>query len=952
VDVGPATTLIRADRRQQSGLSLRRRYRNFHHAIMTRAPCFLLTCLWVAACATSLCGQTSLQNKTYTVELQADASIKVTGAGGAVRVFRPDFTVLYRSDNPSYGHGAAPENFYIRVPEWKTPTNQKTTDVFQVAPAVNLNAAKGSMDDGAIRWSFPEQSGFTLSAAVGLPEPDGEPRISFTLTPAAAGYYSVGYYGAPKSAPSEVDALWLPPAWQEKRFPANPVMASENICAMPTAMLEAGGVTCGVVADPECLPFRMPTLANARCGLVLRTPAGEAQPIYLAPVMGGVDSQRAADSPFTSHFRLSVRTGGIYETYRHLATHLFGMRDFRQNTLTSLNGTLENMIGFALDDVMAGWNPDLRGCDYSTDVPDTVKVVSALHPLSIARITDSEEIFRRRAIPMIEYLLSREKYLFTTDATQKGQGASAQMLGPTAEVFEWSSLYQFSGRRSGVFKHSALRRFNEPRALNQNVLNTDGKFADALALYRATGNREHLDLAKKLADTYVATQVNTPRTGWPDHAEFFTDFAPRWMQLLEMWEETGEARYRDAAVAGARMYSQYCAVSPKIPDGEVTVNMKIYQPGSARVPAWRVSQTGLTPEATNTHLANPAVFLAHYAPFFLRVATLSDDTFLRDLARNAVVGRYSNYPGYDINDEFSTVYEQASYPTTPPVRNHRYNQIYFNHVWPHIALLMDYLVSDAVVRSGGAIDFPSRFAQGYVYLQSKVYGDRPGKFYGDENVWLYLPPGLVAPGNVQLNYVAGRGNGNLYLAFTNQSPDPVTTTVTLNPALLPTTGSHTARVWQENKQASPLTVTNGRFQMTIAPKGITAIAIDGMNTTPAFQHRMGASRGGVAGDASFAFTVHPQLGKISGMILDFGQSLSSAYVWLDAPATALSAAKLVYRNGDGPWKEATDQKFPYEFRVPLDDPGGMFEYRIGGTPASGGAIVPSADQLLKHDAPR
>jgi len=33
----------------------------------------------------------------------------------------------------------------------------------------------------------------------------------------------------------------------------------------------------------------------------------------------------------------------------------------------------------------------------------------------------------------------------------------------------------------------------------------------------------------------------------------------------------------------------------------------------------------------------------------------------------------------------------------------------------------------------GAIAFPSRYAQGYAYLRSKVYGDRPGHFMGDED---------------------------------------------------------------------------------------------------------------------------------------------------------------------------------------------------------------------------
>ena len=65
-----------------------------------------------------------------------------------------------------------------------------------------------------------------------------------------------------------------------------------------------------------------------------------------------------------------------------------------------------------MNDRMAGWMAEYKAFDYTTDVPQTVKMVSALHPLSIALATDDEDVFRRRVRPMIEFLLSREKYLY------------------------------------------------------------------------------------------------------------------------------------------------------------------------------------------------------------------------------------------------------------------------------------------------------------------------------------------------------------------------------------------------------------------------------------------------------------------------------------------------------------------------------------------------------------
>lgn len=53
---------------------------------------------------------------------------------------------------------------------------------------------------------------------------------------------------------------------------------------------------------------------------------------------------------------------------------------------------------------------------------------------------------------------------------------------------------------------------------------------------------------------------------------FWTGFAPKWIDLLELYETTGEKRYLEAAHRGARLYTQYIWYCPEVPDANITVN--------------------------------------------------------------------------------------------------------------------------------------------------------------------------------------------------------------------------------------------------------------------------------------------------------------------------------------------------------------------------------------------
>ncbi|MCH5598397.1 hypothetical protein [Niabella ginsengisoli] len=286
-----------------------------------------------------------------------------------------------------------------------------------------------------------------------------------------------------------------------------------------------------------------------------------------------------------------------------------------------------------------------------------------------------------------------------------------------------------------------------------------------------------------------------------------------------MYELTGEKKYLDAAQDGARHYTLFTWMVPRIPDSLITVNKggkapmywylkskghePMYYP-EEKVPAWRLSETGLTPESSGTSTGHRAIFMANYAPWMLRVGFHAKDSFLTQVAKAAIVGRYTNFPGYHINTERTTAYEKTDYP----LRDHKklsVNSFHYNHILPMASLLVDYLVSDAYARSKGNIDFPNEYIEGYAYLQNKFYGTSKGVFYGRKQLQLWMPSRLLKIDNVELNYIAARAGDTLYLAFMNQSAMNVTSKVTLNPNWITSSPSATITTISENGHSKKLT---------------------------------------------------------------------------------------------------------------------------------------------------
>ena len=655
-----------------------------------------------------------------------------------------------------------------------------TPEVNAAGQVYELQACRVRRHKGSVKWIFASCEVGQLSA-----ECRGD-ELRWKFVPSKEGFYSVAYSGAPSCGTDEAEEIWQALIWQELRVPQRAYMTLAYRCPIPTTLLTVNGKTIGVVADSTEFPFNpLPNMKNSRFGVALRTMDGRLQPQIYAPVLGGTESYRKSGEAMTFKVHLYESQKPLSEAYEEISRDLCGFRDYRINMDISLNAAMDNMIDYAMSRY-AMFIDSLKGCNYSTDAPGSVKNVSSLHPLQISLITGRKDILEERAYPMIEYMISREKFLFAIDSTQKIQSPSRQLNGPCAPISELALLYKITECKNEFLLRLAEREYHSSRTRNLSESESGANWQNALAIYTATGDVKMLEQACKGADEYIRTRVETKQTDFSNGNYFFwNSFVPDWACLLGLYEQTGEKRYIEAAHQAMRQYAMFTWMCPTIPEGKTIVNPDGWAPwypylkgkGYERmraerdtVPNWRLSEIGLTAESSGTSTGHRGIFMVNYAPWMLRIGYLTNDKWLMDIARSAVIGRYRNFPGYHINTDRTTVYEGVDYPYQEYDKL-SVNSFHYNHIWPHINILLDYLVTDAFVKSKGQVDFPSDYIEGFGYLKSKWYGNNLGHIYNHRNVRLYMPKGLVKTDLNQLNYIAGYNDDGLYIVLLNQSSE-------------------------------------------------------------------------------------------------------------------------------------------------------------------------------------
>ena len=231
-------------------------------------------------------------------------------------------------------------------------TAGRTANFWNAARSTELVATAAKVEDGVIRWQFPKHPQFQLEANLALPSGRSEPVLRYTLRVNRAGFYAIAYTGAPATPLEDAAEIWQPLIWQEKRFPDQPYLTLAHRCPLPGAMVTRDGMTWSVVADPAEFPFDpLPTVENSRFGIAVRNAKGAAQPILVAPVLGGLGSKLGSGESFSFTARLFAFKGDCPAAFEQMARRSYGFRDYRRNAICSLNTTLENIVDYGMSRV-------------------------------------------------------------------------------------------------------------------------------------------------------------------------------------------------------------------------------------------------------------------------------------------------------------------------------------------------------------------------------------------------------------------------------------------------------------------------------------------------------------------------------------------------------------------------------------------------------------------------
>ncbi len=838
----------------------------------------------------------------------------------AAAEFKPVFIAI-RSSEAMAPVPVKWENPLYNLTGWKTADGRVVNDVFALGDVLLLDQPVVRATGEDVRWEFTHPE-------IELEARRNGRRLEYSWTARRPGQWTVAYAGAPAAPFPQVRELFQPLVWNGRRLPESSFLIPDDLCSIPGCLVETGLGTVGVMADPAQFPFEMPNGRNRRFGVTVRNREGHAQPLVFLPFPGTPESQLASGDSRSFQLVLVDESAGLSTAFETVARDVCGFRDRRENTLNSLNQALENILRFAQSP--AGQFDAANRAFAYPDSAGTVKNVSALHPLSLATVTDDEGLFWNQAVPILEFLLSREKFLFALSADiQSSQTPSRRLAGPAMPVSELAALERLTQGATPHFRLSAERLQAQDRMLNMEWVSPAGSWQNDLWLYRATGDPARLAAAGAKANHAIQKRLDQQPTDFAEAGTgtFFDYMLPPWRELYELWMETREPKHLAAAHKAAWQYAQMVWFYPGPPERDVEVNSTGFAPRRGRpgepsgvpapretVPAWRVSEQGLICEGNGT-VARLAIYLATHAPLFLRLSHDASDPFLRDIARSAMVGRFAGFPGYHFNTQYSTAQEKAEFAWHPFEDLRQTTSMHYNHSLPMAALVVDYLCADAYARSKGAIEFPAEYAEGYAYLATRVYG-RPGVFYGDTEAVPWMPAGLVKTDNLQVNFVAARTGQGLCVALMNQCNRPLEAVrVQLDLSRFDSVaGPVEVEVWRDGERVGERSpVVGGTVTVPVSPQGITALKFRGLTPKPLFQTKLHNKTPGWKG--SSATTVATPVGPAHLLQLSFGEDLTWLYGYLDCAEGSVKNVRLRMRRG-GQESVSTDDAYPFEFHVP------------------------------------
>lgn len=613
--------------------------------------------------------------------------------------------------------------------------------------------------------------------------------------------------------------------------PDRPVVYRERCASTLSPLVSTkSGLTLAVIPEPGLA--RDPwvsdriTQTDWNLGLSHKNRQNELSPTLYFPVLGEPKSKLAAGETLRWSFRYHLSDADWFSVVKHAAYDVYRFREglaLRQSR-QSLSSRVERMHRYLTDPVTSRWNVEefqglkIGGQSYLGGVVgsnrDAMKNADYGAMWYLATAT-SDSLLTKNVLPYARnFKLAQQQ---TTPGFFAGAAVGQYYLAKSkkfveewGEVVEPIALTYYTMLDVGNMllfepKNEALRqrlRLGAKRLLSWQK--PDGSWAVAydrkteaelfkdipdlrptfyglLVAYRILGDARYLAAARRGADWLVKNAVETGSyLGVCGDARYAPDFATGQtaQALLDLYDQTKELRYRDAAIAAAKVYTTSIYTHPVPGRAKKTVN------GTERED-WEIAQAGLSFEhggIFGSATRHGPIQLASHAGLFIRLAGLTGEPFFADLARAAAVGRDAFV---DSHTSVASYYWNAMNRGAGP---------YPHHAWWQVGWITDYLLAEAELRSGGKITFPRGFVTPKVGPHQTV-GFAPGTVFG-EKVNLLVREGLAVPSDPNVEYLLAQSTDGrrLYVILLNNRAQPTAFDLALNPAVLGKTVLGTRRV--------------------------------------------------------------------------------------------------------------------------------------------------------------
>ena len=811
-------------------------------------------------------------------------------------------------------------------------------------------------EDGKLMLSY-DNSLVSATATYSFDDLVTYPKVELSANFKQDGAYSFLIYNGDGVSEEQFDTVTAPLMFAKHALPVKDILIAETsmftpmttFCYTADNNVKTPGklLTSGFAVDPTVVGQDFVYPETSTYGITFRTVNGLVRPQIMAPLFGTEGANRKAGENYYFAYRLVNDFNGWQDTYMHIAQDMFNFTDLRSNYYTSLNEAIYNTIDLLKDDYYGGWDTKGMG-NYNMERKN---LVSVSNPQAFGQVylwTDDEEFLETRLIPSLAFSLTRGSF----HMTMQGEGDASYKSGtlgvvnPAFGANVYGGLYEMSqGRIPYLMQY----------ALNESTIDD---LSSNIAKYKYSGNESYKEAVISKAEEYIKSNPNAGQNRDKHFVDVFVyvDYINMVDTFLNAYEFTHEQKYLDYAKEAGYLLAtgtwttgyqndyattDYTIESEKVyqrplsfdgvgffwhgefqwrPGNEIgsySNSRAMAKPETETVPGWLPARAGFGTEHARTPGMGNVITMNNWTGAMLRLSEYTGEEYFKTMAHNAMIGRFGTYPGYYI-DRYITHQMKPEYPYEGP----DYTSIYWHHIPVFLGMLQDYIVNSAWERSDGKIAFESAFQSGYAYFNNYSYGHKPGAFYDEKDMYLWVDRGIVDTNdNVNLDYICGRKDGTLAIAFMNEAQTELTETVSLGEKIEGgATFNGKATVYDASGNKSEIDVVNGAFSVTVPVRGIQTVVIE----IPSVNKPSWAKEYVYSNQLGETVSTHSN-GK--GYVLQFNDDAYYAYIYTNEKAEETKSVDFTY-SIDGKTETLTVDKWPFETIIKVDNVAKPISYTV------------------------